>query len=199
MPRGDPHRGTFPKPTPALRRAVAGVTTKTERYEIDMGDLHVFKSAVFDPERAYRYELRRIWDEAATKLVVIGLNPSTADAKKDDPTIRKCVGFARRWKMGGIIMLNLFAYRATDPKMLRRFSLRHHAVGLDNDDTILGITGLPGTKVLCAWGAHGVLDGRGDAVFDLLQCRKLHHMGLTKGGHPKHPLYLPYTTKLQEW
>lgn len=201
MPRGDPSVGTFPKPTRRLRKVVAD-----KLLDIDMSDLEVHKMAILSPCGTYRYELRRTWHESSTKLIIIGLNPSTADATNDDPTIRKCVGFAKRWKFGGIIMLNLFAYRAAYPKLLKVMLERRKfdIVGPDNDETILGVTGLPNTKILCAWGTHGVLSGRGAEVLETLRsmsgrARRINHLGLTKGGYPKHPLYLPYTTRLQEW
>ena len=76
--------------------------------------------AIFSSDRIFRYILWRTWNEQNGHLMVIGLNPSTADETQDDPTIRRCVGFARQWGYGGLYMLNLFAYRATDPSELMK-------------------------------------------------------------------------------
>ena len=78
------------------------------------------KSAILSADRKYRYVLTRIWDETKPTVVFIGLNPSTADEEVDDKTIRKCIGYAKRWGYGKLIMVNLFAFRSTDPSMLKR-------------------------------------------------------------------------------
>lgn len=133
----------------------------------------------------WRYALTREWGPRAP-LVVIGLNPSTATATEDDPTVRRCIGFARRWGMGGLVMLNIFAYRATDPRELRRVT---DPVGVRNNDALRVLTaGVP--HVLCAWGSHGAYRARGGFVAELLADRPLRCFGRTKGGHPRHPLYL---------
>ena len=142
-------------------------------------------TAVLSDDGAYRYALTRWWDESAEPLCVIGLNPSTADAEQDDPTIRRCVGFAKAWGYGGIVMLNLFAYRATDPKVMRR---AFDPVGPQNDATLCASTG--GRDVLCAWGTGGDYMARDRAVMDLLRAaRSVTALGLTKDSHPRHPLY----------
>lgn len=145
--------------------------------------------ATFSPCRTYRYDLTRTWDRGRPPMVVIGLNPSTADETADDPTIRRCVGFARSWACGGLVMLNLFAVRATDPRVM----LAHAApVGPENDAAIRRHTGREGVLVLCAWGAHGTHQGRGAEVLaDLLRARRWPYaLGTTAGGQPRHPLYL---------
>jgi hypothetical protein len=75
-------------------------------------------SAVFSTCRRYRYVLRRIWDRSTPPAMFVGLNPSTADEVKDDPTVRRCIGYAKRWGFGGLIMTNIFAFRSTDPNAL---------------------------------------------------------------------------------
>src|SRR5687768_16866498 len=107
------------------------------------------RGARFSACRTYRFELWRIWDEDGPKLNVIGLNPSTADENLDDPTIRRCIGFARDWGFGGLVMTNLFAYRSTDPKGLAAVD---DPVG-PNNDYHLEIAACSGTP-LAAWGAH---------------------------------------------
>jgi hypothetical protein len=153
-------------------------------------------SAVFSPCRRWRYQLVRTWADTSP-LVVIGLNPSTADETTDDATIRRCVGFAKAWGHGGLIMLNLFALRATDPRALLDVSLRD-AIGPENGDHLLQATA-HADRVLCAWGAHGRLHGRGGHVASALVGRPLVHFGLTKGGQPKHPLYLRADMQPEPW
>lgn len=156
-----------------------------------------FAWAKFSPDRCYRYELGRLWDDTLPSLVVIGLNPSTADEAEDDPTIRRCMGFARGFGCGSLIMLNLFAWRATDPRELRRVP---HPIGIDNDSHILraGVF-WPPAIIVAAWGVHGALYGRAREVRRLLRTEDVHHLGLTKDGHPRHPLYLRADTPLTPW
>jgi hypothetical protein len=143
----------------------------------------VKKSAIISADGVYRYELRRIWG-AAPICGWIMLNPSMADADVDDPTIRRCVGFAKAWGYGGIVVRNLYALRATDPKELWK---HRSPAGTDNDSYLLDAVDDPVT--VCAWGAHG---RRGDAVINALSDAgaALYHLGLTKAGKPRHPLYL---------
>jgi len=115
------------------------------------------------------------------------LNPSTADAQRDDPTIRRCTGFARRWGFGGIEVVNLFAWRATKPEELRRAS---DPVGRLNDRAILRAA-RECAMTIAAWGNHGAWMGRTDRVLEILRgvC-EVRVFGLTAIGQPKHPLYL---------
>ena len=145
----------------------------------------VKSSAGFSDCRRYRYWLSRWWDERREPLVVIGLNPSTADETADDPTIRRCIGYAKAWGHGGLVMLNLFAFRATDPRDMRAAT---DPVGPANDVTLT--TQTEGRRVLCAWGAHGGHLNRARRVAHLLAGRDLVCLGRTKDGYPKHPLYL---------
>lgn len=157
-------------------------------------------SAVFSPCRRYRYVLWRCWNVDAPAAIFVGLNPSTADETEDDPTIRKCMGFARKWGFGELVMLNLFAWRATDPRSLKSTV---DPVGPDNDAQIVRqVQGRMLRRVVAAWGVGGALHGRGAVVRLNLQSLlygQLQHLGLTKAGHPRHPLYLPYETALQGW
>jgi len=144
------------------------------------------RSAVVSPCGTYRYELRRQWAKGLVCTWIM-LNPSVADSEIDDPTIRRCAGFARRWGHSGITVRNLFALRATDPR-----ALRHHPdpVGPDND-WWLTAPASPGLTV-CAWGTHGALRDRAARVVAVLTRRgaPLHCLALTAQGHPRHPLYL---------
>lgn len=149
--------------------------------------------ALFSPCRTWRYRLWRLWDDEIPPLNVIGLNPSTADETQDDPTVRRCLDFARRLGHGGLVMTNLFAYRATDPRALRA---QLDPIGPDNDDELLNAAQTAGA-VIAAWGRHGALRARGQRVLRLL-CREHGHTVLCLGenydGSPKHPLYLAAST-----
>lgn len=150
------------------------------------------KSAVISDCGKYRYELRRIWGETKSLVAFIGLNPSTADAEKDDATIRRCINFAKDWGYGGIIMLNLFAFRATDPKTMKA---EIHPIGLENDEYIKkGIEAAALT--VAAWGNHGEHHNRGDVV---RYSSYFFVLALTKQGYPAHPLYLKKTLKPKPW
>ena len=153
------------------------------------------KGAQFSPDRIYRYALWRTWDEDKGLLLVIGLNPSTADENVDDPTIRRCVDFAHRWGFGGLYMLNLFAFRATDPKELLDTP---DPVGPENDEFLRMYSRSAG-DVMAAWGTHGVWFTRGARVCELLGKESLFVLGLTQNGQPRHPLYMPRVTRPQLW
>lgn len=144
----------------------------------------------------YRYRLWRLWDQHAPIMVWVMLNPSTADARTDDPTIRKCVGFAKTHHHGGIIIVNLFAWRATNPKELPTVA---DPVGPDNDGHIRwAVNGPILATVVAAWGADPFAVRRGTAVRVHIQSqRPLKCFGKSQAGHPKHPLYLPYATPLE--
>jgi len=147
------------------------------------------KGATFSGLRLYRYSLRRIWDRDKLPAMFIGLNPSTADEEDDDPTVRRCMRFACDWGYGGLLMANAFAVRATDPKEM----LRHaYPVGPYNDDHLKRMSGKAGI-VVAAWGVLGAHMGRDKKIMKMIQ--GMFHLGLTKGGHPKHPLYLRADTK----
>lgn len=139
--------------------------------------------AVFSPCDEYRYALWRRWSDGPV-AAVIGLNPSTADEVQNDPTVRRCINFAKSWGMGGLAMLNIFAYRATLPADMKAIE---DPVGALTDEHIQRYAGAADV-VVAAWGVHGAHLERGRTVIDLvgsLQC-----FGTTKEGHPRHPLYL---------
>lgn len=141
-------------------------------------------TATFSADRAYRYVLTRRWGDGPV-MTFIGLNPSTADADADDPTVRRLVGFARRAGCGSVCAVNLFALRATDPRALRRSP---DPVGPDNDGFLRERTQV--TYVVAAWGAHGNLNGRSARVRVMLSAIPLLCFGLTANGEPRHPLYV---------
>lgn len=156
-------------------------------------------SAVFSPDRFYRYVLMR--DVAPLtgvgSVAFVGLNPSTADETRDDPTITRCIRFARDWGFAQLLMLNLYAFRATDPVILwraRRDGV--DVVGPENLETIQQVAG-GCDLVVCAWGA--IQAPRADAQIErvLALIGDPHCIGLTKGGAPRHPLYMPTAARPQ--
>jgi hypothetical protein len=153
-------------------------------------------SATLSPCRTYRYLLTRVWDDRPA-CVFIGLNPSTADEKTDDLTITKCIGFAKQWDCGQLRMLNLFAYRDTDPaKML----MQRHPIGPECDEYLDRFTA-DAKIVVAAWGMHGGLQRRDAVVVDRLRERGvvLMCLGMTKEGFPRHPSRLAYATALEKF
>ncbi len=151
------------------------------------------QAAVLSRDGRYRYALTRIWDPDAATVVFIMLNPSTADALTDDPTIRRCQGFARHWGAGGLLALNRFALRATDPRALKTAT---DPVGPANDSAItqlLSQQSETGGPVVAAWGNHGSLLGRAATVTVTVTGLgvRLWSLGCTGSGQPRHPLYLP--------
>ncbi len=152
------------------------------------------RSASFDRSRRYRYRLRRTWDAAGSRIAFVMLNPSAADGERDDPTIRRCIDFARRWGYGALDVVNLFGWRAHRPASLRRV---HDPVGPGNDRA-LRETMRAADATLLAWGNHGALHGRDRAVRALLRrlgLQKLSCLGLTAAGQPRHPLYVRADTR----
>ncbi len=140
--------------------------------------------AIFSDDRQYRYVLWRIWDRTKPMVNFIGLNPSTADETKDDPTMRRCSGFAKSWGYGGFYMTNIFGYKATKPEDLKKAT---DPIGKDNDKWLLEIESRV-EQVIFAWGVHGTFLKRDEQVKKLIT--KGHFIELSKDGHPKHPLYL---------
>lgn len=148
--------------------------------------------ATFSPCRTWRYTLTRRWG-SGPHCQFIGLNPSTATETEDDPTIRRCIRFARDWGYAALVMTNLFGLRSTDPRGLRKVA---DPVGPENDRYLIEI-GRQAGIVIAAWGIHGMYQRRDLAVLDLLadQGVTLHCLGMTQGGFPKHPLYLPANSR----
>lgn len=154
-------------------------------------------SATFSADRKYRYRLSRIFAERPGRVCFLMLNPSTADAAITDPTVERCLRFARSWGAGAVEVVNLFGLRSTDPQALYQHP---DPVGPDNDDAIAAAATCA-TTVVAAWGVHGALHGRGDEVAAALREAgvRLMALGETKDGHPRHPLYLAGSTELGEY
>ena len=149
--------------------------------------------AYYSPCLAWRYGLRRVWG-AGPELLYIMLNPSTATELANDPTIERCQRRAVQLGFGGMRIANLFAWRATRPQELRTVA---DPVGPENaallEDWCAGAE-----MTLAAWGVHGVLMGEGPRVARRLT-GDVRHLGLTREGHPRHPLYVPYARQPMPW
>jgi len=149
--------------------------------------------AHFSECRTYRYALERRWG-AGKSVAFVMLNPSTADERRNDPTIARCERRARDWGFDALRIVNLFAFRATLPADLRRAS---DPYGPDNAAALDDAADWADT-MLAAWGVHGALLGAGPA-FAARTDRPLMHLGLTQAGHPRHPLYVSYATTPVVW
>lgn len=158
---------------------------------------HGSAAAVFDRDRTYRYLLARTWDPEGSVVAFVMLNPSTADAATVDPTVRRCIGFARSWGHGGVEVVNLFALRATRPQDLLGAA---EPVGPDNDRILAGTVDRV-DRVVVAWGTHGTHLGRDRTVAALVAGRGVvpEALGRTRSGQPRHPLYVPGATHPVPW
>lgn len=162
--------------------------------------------AIYSPGEDYRYYLRREWEPRKRRVNFLMLNPSTATEHKNDPTLTRCQYLAGFWGYGGFSVTNLFAYRSTDPRGLRPIA---DPVGEANDAYIVGEVAHSDTALtICAWGVHGKLSGRDQAVLDMLAngdpenhlgC-KLHYLKRNRrDGTPAHPLMLGYGLEPKQW
>lgn len=143
--------------------------------------------AEIDRAGAYRYSLWREWNLDAPRISFVMLNPSTADATVNDPTIRRCISFAQSWGYGSLEVVNLFAYRTTKPNTLRRAV---DPIGPENDRYLLAARQRAQTIIL-AWGNWGILHSRNRAVTSLFFVqRNIYCLGITQAGQPRHPLYV---------
>jgi hypothetical protein len=150
----------------------------------------VRKSADISACGRYRYRLTRHWDPHVRPLMFVMLNPSSADAAVDDATIRRCVGFARRERAGGILVVNLYAFRTTDPRQLKPCPGPDGPENICHLNEVAEVSRVTNSPVVCAWGVWGGDRGAFLAGQMLRQGAHLACLGVTKGGHPKHPLYV---------
>lgn len=153
--------------------------------------------AVYSDCERYRYELTRVWDDTGKRVLFVMLNPSTATEVQNDPTVERCERRARALGFGAFRVCNIFAWRETDPAKMRRAD---DPVGSENDVAISAGCAWADT-VVCAWGSHGEHLDRGPAVEVLMRANRsdLTCLGLTKAGHPKHPLYIAYAEQPRPW
>jgi hypothetical protein len=155
-------------------------------------------SAVFSACERFRYRLTRQWEPDGPTVAFVMLNPSTADEMVADPTVRRCIGFAKREGAGRLVVVNLYALRSTDPAALARAD---DPIGPDNDEHIRQAA-RDASLVVAAWGAHPFAGDRATDVAAMLNGigRPLYRLGPpTKDGHPRHPLYLPADAPLERW
>ena len=148
------------------------------------------RSAIFSDCRTYRYTLKRVWNKSGPNVLFIGLNPSKADETIDDPTIRRCIKFARDWSFGSLSIVNLFAYCSHVPRDLLTAK---DPIGPKND-LILKKLLAKHNKVVLVWGNNGSYMNRDEKVLKLIKnpfCLKIN-----KNGAPAHPLYLKGNLKL---
>lgn len=147
----------------------------------------VNRKTILSPCRTYRYVLWREFGGFVGNgyVMFIGLNPSTADEVEDDPTIRRCIAFAKAWGYGALCITNLFAFRATQPADMKAAT---DPIGPGNDAHLVELAQEAGV-VVAAWGTDGAYMGRDQEVRILVP--RLHCLRKTKDGHPWHPLYLP--------
>jgi len=153
--------------------------------------------AVFSHCRRWRYLLWRRWDASKPVANFLMLNPSTADEFQLDPSCTRARNYAERWGYGGLLITNIFAWRATDPDDMKA---ARDPVGRGNDAAILRAAG-EAALVVCAWGNHGEHEGRGERVVKALRASnvKLNYLKMNGAGHPTHPLYLPGTLEPVAW
>lgn len=159
----------------------------------------VVSEAVYSPCERYRYTLTRVWDAAAPRVLFVMLNPSTATEVQTDPTVERCGRRARALGFGAVRVVNLFALRATDPRVMRAEA---DPVGPCNDVAILsGVLDWRPERVICAWGMHGQHLGRAGQVEEMLRGtgQRLWHLRLTASGQPRHPLYIGYDRQPEVW
>ncbi len=153
--------------------------------------------AVYSDCEVYRYALTRVWDPSGPKALFVMLNPSTATERQNDPTVERCERRARALGFGAFRVCNIFALRQTDPKQMRAHP---EPVGPDNDVAILDGCAWA-DRIVCAWGAHGEHLNRGPVVEDLMRATgaTLLALGITRQGHPRHPLYVSYAARPMPW
>jgi hypothetical protein len=153
-------------------------------------------SARFSRCGRYRTTLERWWDRSLPAALFVGLNPSTADAARNDPTVRRCIGFAWSWGYGGLFVANAFALRSTDPAGLLEVD---DPVGAGNDAAIR-TAAQRAALVVAAWGAGGALHKRGAAVAAILAgVGPVWCLGRTQAGFPRHPLYVRAAQRLERF
>ena len=147
----------------------------------------MLKSAILSSCQKHRLQLWREWDSNLPQVLFIMLNPSTADHEQDDPTLRRCIDFAKQWGYGGLYIGNLYSLRAADPKTLLKVSKFSHIDNCKHVSTMAQQCQL----VVCAWGNYPIIKKLGIPlnIFKQLN-QKLHCIDLSKTGTPKHPLYL---------
>lgn len=177
---------------------VAYQSSVDETIVVELHDELLMKSgAVFSPCRTYRYVLWREWDDSKPTLVFFMLNPSTADHRQLDNTVKGCLKRAVAWGYGRLVVLNLFALRSTDPKGL---ALVDDPVGPENDRLIADVLTFVDRQaglVICGWGDDVAVGDRGRAVLASMEAQEIvaYALALNQNGSPKHPLYVAHAVR----
>lgn len=160
------------------------------------------RTAVMSRCKRYRFELRRVWGPGNSLVMFVGLNPSTADQTTDDPTVRRWRGFAKAWGHDGMIVVNAHPLRSTDPRALKTHEYRgdEYAYNLKTIARLVAEC----DRVVCCWGANLPREHERTLVKELRTAAHFHglelqHLGLTREGQPKHPLYLRGDTQPEVW
>ena len=158
------------------------------------------RTAVFSPDRRYRYKLTTVWDESRPVLAGLFCNPSIADERREDNTDRLFRARARKLGYGGVCMINMFAFVSTDPTQLWE---ERDPVGPDNDRHIIDVCKTH-ADIFCGWGIHGNHNGRANRIIAMIrkyvdQRNSFYCLKLTKDGQPTHPLYVRNSTPLTLW
>jgi len=163
------------------------------------------RTAVLSPDGVYRFELRRhVADVEGATVCWVMLNPSTADATVDDPTIRRCIRFTRDWGYSDLIVVNVWPYRATSPEALKRWlrSMPPVPGAVFGNESYIERAAAEADLVIAAWGSHAD-EARAEAVLETLQRAQVdgevHVLGFTQYGAPRHPLYMTVTTQPEMW
>lgn len=162
----------------------------------------MIRDAVISDDGLYRYLLSRTWDPTCPPMTFVMLNPSSADAAVDDPTIRRCIGFAKREGCGSVWVVNRYAFRTHRPKyVVAAAKAGVHVAGPENYHRVreaFALTKIGGGIMVAAWGAHlPTLEKHWPAT--PVDRDRLYCLGHTAEGHPRHPLYLPSDAPLRPW
>lgn len=160
-------------------------------------DRHGVGTAIYSSDEQYRYRLSRVWDPVGDRVCFLMLNPSTATEVKLDPTVTRCMNSARAWGYGSAEVVNIFAWRSTDPRQLK---LTADPIGPGNDRSILSAA-RGAALIVAAWGSHGSYLDRATHVADMVtgSGNDLHALAYTAAGQPRHPLYLPGNLRPTLW
>lgn len=178
-------------PDPVIARSPVGAVVRSASGPMGVA------TATYDTTETFRFRLSRVWDPAGTRCLFVMLNPSTASELVLDPTVSRCVNFARGWGYGAVEVVNVFAYRATKPVDLLRAP---DPIGTNNDAAIVSAATAADT-VIAAWGVHATHRDRDKQVAQILDDSDIDTQCLraTKAGHPSHPLYIPGSTVPRAW
>ncbi|MFK7856815.1 MAG: DUF1643 domain-containing protein [Granulosicoccus sp.] len=157
--------------------------------------MEIERKASFSRCKRYRYQLLRRWEGGHGRCVIVGLNPSTADAQVDDPTVRRCMGFAQDWGFNELLMVNLFAFRTPHPAHLKKCD---SPIGPGNRRALQRACE-SAKRIVVAWGTHGTYRNQAVKFASIAREQPLYCFGLSKNHQPLHPLYQRRDTVLMQY